>query len=120
MNVLKKNDQAKQALPIEAFRHGESPASISSAGKQAIAQLEATNLPDSLWKNPCISTAANVQNSVFPVDAVICPRSIRTRRKACQVFRTVRKPLTLWSKTRLSTERTAFTIITNFVYILIQ
>lgn len=61
-----------------------------------------------------------MQNMLFAGKADFYPRSITRRRKAFQPRKPERKSLILWSKRRLSTEECAFTITTNFVYILIK
>jgi len=61
-----------------------------------------------------------VQNTLNAGEPDFYPRSVTRRRKAFQPGKPARKSLILWSKRRLSTEECAFTITTNFVYILFK
>jgi hypothetical protein len=51
--------------------------------------------PLRLWKNACISTAANVQKPVFCCPKRFCPRSVQLGYNAFPAHPAARKPLTL-------------------------
>jgi hypothetical protein len=51
--------------------------------------------PDRLWKNACISTAANVQKPLFCWPNRFCPRSVQAGYNAFPAHPAARKPLTL-------------------------
>jgi hypothetical protein len=51
--------------------------------------------PERLWKNACISTAANVQKPLFCWPNRFCPRSVQAGYNAFPAHPAARKPLTL-------------------------
>jgi len=73
-----------------------------------------------MWKSRCISTGADVQNTLFTDTPTSYPRSVSAKNTVFQPTKKSRKPLMLWSKQTLSTVNVAFTITINFVYILIK
>ena len=74
-----------------------------------------------VWTSPCISTGGNVQKRRDLLPPEICTPSVQAGYRACPAHRNVRKPLSLWRKSRLSTVNAAFTTITIFyVYLLIK
>jgi hypothetical protein len=63
--------------------------------KQTSSASQMPAKPDRLWKNACISTAANVQKALFCWPKRFCPRSIQLPYNVFPAHPAARKPLTL-------------------------
>lgn len=70
-----------------------------------------------LWTNLCISTGLNVRNRVNLTLSISYPVYVRPRYRACAAACKPRKPLSMWTKNRLSTNFQPFTITTTFIYL---
>lgn len=66
-----------------------------------------------LWTRRCISTGRHVRNRDVSTAPICCPGLRQARRKAFPARSGMRKPLSMWKKSGLSTVQDAFTITTN-------
>ena len=70
-----------------------------------------------LWTNLCISTGLNVRNRVNLTLSISYPVYVRQRYRSCAAACKPCKPLSMWTKNRLSTNFQPFTITTTFIYL---